>query len=144
MGLFIVSSFFIRAKYNYFMYGDTPVLEKQNPVLFVSCIVVLVLLSIVLYRLSLKLNKFSRRIVIPLTLLVSLALQIGILFAFTRLPTDDSQTVLSLALNMLYRNDYSSLQTGGYLYMFPFNYSVVLLKNAAVAVSGQLYRSEGL
>lgn len=49
-----------------------------------------------------------------------------IIFLFPRLPTDDSQTVLSLALDMLYRNDYSSFDTNGYLHMFPFNFSIVL------------------
>jgi len=31
-----------------------------------------------------------------------------------------------LAQGMLYNKDYSSFQTGGYLYMFPFNFSIVL------------------
>lgn len=54
------------------------------------------------------------------------AIQMVIIFLFPRLPTDDSQTVLSLALDMLYRNDYSSFDTNGYLHMFPFNFSIVL------------------
>lgn len=126
IGLFIGSSFFIRAEYNSFLYGDNPVLQKQNTGIFILLIVLLILSSIVLYGISLKLNKYSKGTVISITLLFSFAIQIAIIFAFTKLPTADSQTVLSLALNMLYNNDYSSFQTGGYLYMFPFNFSTVL------------------
>ena len=133
-GLFIASSFFIRAKYNYFVYGDIPILEKQNLGIFILLIVLLILLSIVLYRLCLKLNKYSKKIVIPVTLLFSFVIQIVIIFLFTRLPTDDSQTVVSLALNMLYNKDYSSFQSGGYLYMFPFNFSMVLYLKTLLAI----------
>lgn len=126
IGLFIVSSFFIRAKYSYFVYGDTPVLEKQQLGLFMLVIAVVLALSIALYKLALKLNKYSRTKVIPLVLLCSFAIQLVIIFLFPRLPTDDSQTVLSLALDMLYRGDYSSFDTSGYLHMFPFNFSTVL------------------
>jgi hypothetical protein len=58
IGLFIASSFFIRAKYNYFVYGDTPVLEKQQLGLFILGIVVMLVLSIILYRICLKLNQY--------------------------------------------------------------------------------------
>ncbi|MEC0169178.1 glycosyltransferase family 39 protein [Paenibacillus graminis] len=126
IGLFIASSFFLRAEYNYFAYGDTPVLEKQNLLLFIVLIAAVLALSAVLYRMCLKLDKYSPRIVIPATLLLSSAIQIVIIFLFTRLPTDDSQTVLSLARDMLYRNDYSSFDTSGYLHMFPFQFSIVL------------------
>lgn len=126
IGLFIASSFFIRAKYNYSLYGDTTVLEKQQPVLLIVLIAVVLGLSFVLYKLCLKLNRYSRRMVIPAVLLFSFTIQLVIIFLFTRMPTDDSQTVLSLAWDMLYNKDYSSFQSGGYLYMFPFNFSIVL------------------
>ncbi|AIQ45071.1 membrane protein [Paenibacillus sp. FSL R7-0273] len=126
IGLFIASSFFIRAKYSYFVYGDTPVLEKQQLGLFILVIVLMLAISAALYTISLKLNRFSRRIVIPAVLAVSFALHVAIIFLFPRLPTDDSETVLNLALDMLYRSDYSSFETGGYLHMFPFNFSTVL------------------
>ena len=79
-----------------------------------------------LYALCLKLNQYRPKVVIPIVLLCSLAIQITIIFVFPRVPTDDSQAVLSLAMNMLYDQDYSSFETGGYLHMFPFNYSIVL------------------
>ncbi|WNS41468.1 glycosyltransferase family 39 protein [Paenibacillus sp. MMS20-IR301] len=126
LGLFMASSFFIRAKYNYAVYGDTTVLENQQPLLFIALIAAVLGVSLLLYRLCLKLNKYSRRIVIPAVLLFSAAIQLVIIFLFTRMPTDDSQTVLSLAWDMLYNKDYSSFQSGGYLYMFPFNFSIVL------------------
>ncbi|OKP88169.1 hypothetical protein A3844_08735 [Paenibacillus helianthi] len=126
ISLFIASSFFLRAEYNYFADGDTPVLERQKLLMFIVLILVVLAASIVLYRMCLKLDKYSPRIVIPLTLLFSCAIQIVIIFLFTRLPTDDSQTVLSLAMDMLYRNDYSSFETSGYLHMFPFQFSIVL------------------
>jgi hypothetical protein len=134
IGLFIGSSFFIRAKYNTFIYGDKPILQNQKLGIFILIIVLLVLLSIALYKLCLKLNKYSKKIVIPITLLFSFAIQIVIIFLFTKLPEADSQTVLSLALNMLYKNDYSSFQTGGYLYMFPFNFSTVLYLKTLLAI----------
>ncbi|WP_438496358.1 glycosyltransferase family 39 protein [Paenibacillus sp. IHBB 3054] len=126
IGLFIASSFFIRAKYTYSVYGDTTVLEKQHWVLFILAAAAVLAVSFVLYRMCLKLNRYSRKIVIPAVLLFSFAIQLVIIFLFPRLPTDDSQTVLSLAMDMLYEQDYSSFQTGGYLYMFPFNFSMVL------------------
>lgn len=134
MGLFIASSFFLRAKYNYFQYGDKPVLESQQWGPYILVIALLLVFSIALYRLCLKLNKYPRRYVIPVTLLASFGIQVGIIFAFTRLPTDDSQTVLSLALNMLYQQDYSTFQTGGYLYMFPYNFSIVLYLKTLLAL----------
>jgi uncharacterized membrane protein len=134
MGLFIVSSFFVRAKYVYSVYGDTPILERQELVLFVVVLAAVLLASLGLYRLCLKLEPYSRKIVIPVTLSVSMVLQIGIIFLFPRLPTDDSQTVLSLAQDMLYRHDYSTFQTTGYLHMFPFNFSIVLYLKTLLSV----------
>ncbi|WP_297426320.1 glycosyltransferase family 39 protein [Clostridium sp.] len=134
VGLFIGSSFFIRAKYDSFLYGDKPILQNQELGIFILIIVLLILLSIVLYKLCLKLNKYSKKIVIPVTLLFSFAIQVIIIFLFTKLPTADSQTVLSLALNMLYKNDYSTFKTGGYLFMFPFNYSTVLYLKSLLAI----------
>lgn len=36
IGLFIVSSFFIRAVYNTYLYGDVQVLQKQKLGIFIS------------------------------------------------------------------------------------------------------------
>lgn len=134
IGLFIGSSFFIRAKYNSFVYGDKPILQKQALGIFLLIIILLILLSIALYKLCLKLNKYSKKIVIPVTLLFGFAIQLAIIFVFTELPQSDSKTVLSLALNILYKNDYSSFQTGGYLYMFPFNFSTVLYLKTLLSI----------
>ncbi len=134
IGLFIGSSFFIRAKYNSYVYGDKPILQKQHLGIFILLIVMLIILSIILYKLSSKLNKYKRKFIIPLTLFFSFSVQLIIIFLFPKLPDADSRTVLSLALNMLYNNDYSSLQHGGYLYMFPFNYSTVLYLKALLSI----------
>ena len=61
IGLFIGSSFFIRAKYNTYIYGDKPILQNQKLGIFILVIVLLILFSIVLYRLCLKINKYSKR-----------------------------------------------------------------------------------
>ena len=134
IGLFIGSSFFVRAKYNSFIYGDKPIIQNQNLGIFILLIVLLILLTIALYKLCLKLNKYNKKIIISVTLLISFVIQIVIIFTFTKLPEADSKTVLSLALNMLYKNDYSSFQTGGYLYMFPFNFSIVLYLKTLLAI----------
>ncbi|MEC0125556.1 glycosyltransferase family 39 protein [Paenibacillus pabuli] len=126
VGVFIVSSLFVRAQYNYTLYGDNPILGTQQWSIFIPVIALLLVSGVGLYRLCLKLNKYSPKVVIPVVLLCSLGIQILIIFVFPRVPTDDSQTVLSLAMNMLYNQDYSSFETGGYLHMFPFNYSTVL------------------
>lgn len=126
IALFIVSSFFFRAQYSYSLYGDRPVLEGQQPLVFLLWIVIVLGLGFVLFKLSRRLEKYSRAKVIPAVLLLSGMMQTVIIFLFTRMPTDDSQTVLSLAWAMLYDKDYSSFQSGGYLYMFPFNFSIVL------------------
>lgn len=126
IGLFVGSSFVIRAKYNYYIYGDIPVLAKQNPGILILIAAVLIMSGMVLYRMCLKLDKYSRRAVIPVTLIISSAIQIAVIFAFPRLPTDDSQRLITLASDMLYKNDYSSLQPRGYLYMLPHNLPTVL------------------
>lgn len=126
VGVFIVSSLFVRAQYNYTLYGDNPILGAQQWSIFIPVIALLLVSGVLLYRLCLKLNKTSPKVVIPVVLLCSLAIQVVIIFVFPRVPTDDSQTVLSLAMNMLYNQDYSSFETGGYLHMFPFNFSTVL------------------
>ncbi|WP_150275285.1 glycosyltransferase family 39 protein [Paenibacillus tepidiphilus] len=126
LALFITSAFWIRAKYIYSVYGDTPVLESQRIGLLIVWVAAAAAAGLAMLYLGRKLGKYRPKLVIPLILLGSLAVQVGVIFAFPRLPTDDSQTVLSLALDMLYRNDYSSFQTGGYLHMFPFNFSTVL------------------
>lgn len=134
VSLFIASSFFIRAEYNYVVYGDTPMLQQQHVGTFILLIIALLVFSVMLYRLCLKLNVYRPKIVIPLVLLGSLAIQVAIIFLFPRLPTDDSQTVVSLAMNMLYKGDYSTFGTTGYLHMFPFNYSTVLYIEALLAM----------
>lgn len=130
VGLFIITSFFTRAIYNSVVYGDYAILQSQNLGVFLPLVVVLLFISVFLYKLGLKLNKYSKKVVIPVSLLISFIIQIGLIFAFTRLPNADSQTVLSLAVNMLYNHDYSSLQKGGYLFMFPHNLSVVFYLKA--------------
>jgi hypothetical protein len=139
IGLFIASSFFIRAEYNYSAYGDNPILNKQNFVVFILLIAVLILLSIALYRMCLKLNKYSKKVVIPVTLLCSFVVQLIVILLFTPLPTADSQTVFSLAKDMLYNKDYSSFQIGGYLYMFPFNFSTVFYLKTLLAIFPDSY-----
>ncbi len=126
LGLFVAASFLVRAKYLYAVYGDTPVLEKQQLLLFIVTAAALLLAGLGLYALCRRLDRFSPKIIIPAVLAASFAVQTAIIFLFPRLPTDDSQTVLTLAQNMLYRGDYSSFQTTGYLHMFPFNFSIVL------------------
>ncbi len=132
--LFIVSCFFIHAEYIYAVYADNPLLERQQWLIFVPLIIVLTVLGVVLYRLCLKLEAYRPRTVIPLVLLGSLLIQLAIIFIFPRQPTDDSQTVIGLALSMLYKGDYSTFQPGGYLHMFPFNYSLVLYLEALLAL----------
>lgn len=132
--LFIVSSFFIRAKYNYLYYGDTPVLVKQRFGTFILSIFLITLLSLILYRVFLKLNKFRKSVVVPTVLFISFVIQVVIIFSFARLPTDDSKIVLTIALDMLYKNDYSSLSAPGYIHMFPFNLSTVVYLKTLLAL----------
>lgn len=139
IGLFIVSSFFIRAEYNFFQYGDAPVLEKQQLGLFIVLIGIVLAVSILLYKLCLKLNKYSWKVVIPSTLFLSCVIQITLILLFPREPTDDSRTVVTLATDMLYNHDYSSFQTSGYLHMFPFNFSIVLYLKTLLALFPDSY-----
>ncbi len=132
--LFMVSCFFIRAEYIYAVYADNPLLEQQEWLVFLPLIIVLIVLGFVLYRLCLKLESYRPRVVIPLVLLGSFIIQLAIIFIFPRQPTDDSQTVIGLAMSMLYNSDYSTFEPGGYLHMFPFNYSIVLYLEALLAL----------
>lgn len=133
-GLFVVSSFFIRAEYNYAAYGDNPILNTQQPIVLILLVIVLFALALIGYRLCRKMNRYRATLVVPIVLGASLLLQLALIFLLPRLPTDDSQTVLSLALDMLYRNDYSTFDAGGYLHMFPFNFSTVVYLKALLAI----------
>lgn len=124
--LFIFSSFFVRAKYNYFIYGDRPILTKQEPGIFSILIFIILPMGFLFYKISLKLDRYDKSLILPISILISFLLQTGFIFEFPRLPTDDSKTVYTLALNMFYHKDYSSFGEGGYLHMFPFNYGTVL------------------
>lgn len=134
IGLFIGSSLFYRAIYKYYLYGDSPIFHKQNLGILLLLIIVLVLFSIVMYTLCSRLNKYSKKVVIPLILFISFAIQLAIIFLFTVVPSADSKTQLSLALRMLYFNDYSTFKTGGYLFMFPFNFPFVLYLKTILAI----------
>lgn len=139
IALFISSSFFIRAEFNYSVYDDNPIINGQNLIIFIPLIILIILLSIVLYKLCLRLNPYSKKIVIPVVLLFSFAIQLIIIYLFTALPTADSQTMFSLAQKMLDSNDYSTFEKGGYLYMFPFNFSTVLYFKAILSVFPNSY-----
>ncbi|NGZ75237.1 glycosyltransferase family 39 protein [Saccharibacillus alkalitolerans] len=133
-GLFVVSSFFVRAEYNFAAYGDNPILDTQRPIVLILLLLALAALALFAYRLCRKLNRYSPAAVVPAVLGASLLVQAALIFLLPRLPTDDSQTVLALALDMLYRNDYSTFEPGGYLHMFPFNFSIVLYLKTLLAI----------
>lgn len=133
-GLFIVSSLFVRAEYNYAAYGDNPILRTQQPVILIGLWIVLAAAALLVYRLCRRLNRYPASAVVPIVLGASFLVQLALVFLLPRLPTDDSQTVLSLALDMLYRNDYSTFNAGGYLHMFPFNFSTVLYLKTLLAI----------
>ncbi len=126
IGLFIISSFFIRAEFNYYLYGDNPILHKQKLLTFIIYLVVLLTISMVLYYIFSHLNKLSRKLVIPIILLVSFLVQYWIIVDLPVLPTADSKKLLSIASEILDKEDYSSFQKGGYLFKFPFNFSMVV------------------
>ena len=92
-GLFVVSSFFIRAEYNYAAYGDNPILKTQQPIVLILLVIVLFALALILYRLCLRLNRYRAMLIVPIVLGASLLLQLALIFLLPRLPTDDSQTV---------------------------------------------------
>ncbi|MCQ4086398.1 glycosyltransferase family 39 protein [Saccharibacillus sp. JS10] len=133
-GLFVVSSLFVRAEYNFAAYGDNPILHTQRPIMLIVLFILLLGLSVLGYKIVRKLNVYSAKIVVPIVLGISMILQVTLIFLLPRLPTDDSQTVVSLALDMLYRHDYSSFDTHGYLHMFPFNFSSVLYIQTLLAI----------
>lgn len=126
IGLLLISSFFIRAEYNYVAYGDVPILQAQRLIPFLFLVIVLAILGVLLYKLFLKLNTYSAKIIIPVVLSLSFILQLSIVLLFPRMPTDDSQMVIELALWIQTHNDYSSFQDTGYLHMYPFNFSTVM------------------
>ncbi|OWA34036.1 hypothetical protein B9G55_17030 [Saccharibacillus sp. O16] len=133
-GLFVISSFWVRAEYNYAAYGDNPILQTQKPIILILLLLVLLAASLLAYQLCRRLNRYRANVVVPSVLGASFLVQLTLMLLLPRLPTDDSQTVLSLALDMLYRHDYSSFNAGGYLHMFPFNFSTVLYLKTLLAI----------
>ncbi len=133
MGLFIISSFFFRAEFNYYRYGDNPILHRQKLWTFILISVLLLIISIVLYYVFSHLNKLSGKLVIPIILMVSFVVQYWIVVCFPVLPTADSKKLLLIASEILDKADYSSFQKGGYLFKFPHNFSMVLYFNALLS-----------
>lgn len=126
MGLFVGASLFVRAEYNYAAYGDNPILQGQRLWIYIPLVLLLLVAGVLLYQAAQRLSRYRPQVVIPSILLSALIMQVALIFLFPRLPTDDSQTVVSLALDMLYDHDYSTFDPGGYLHMFPFNFSMVV------------------
>ena len=126
VGFFIEASFFVRAEFNYYLYGDNPIIQRQKLWILVLFLILLLLISIIMHLLCLKLNKVNKRLVIPITLLISFSIQLWIIMNFSVLPTADSLKLLTIASDMLNKSDYSAFQKGGYLFEFPYNFSMVL------------------
>jgi hypothetical protein len=112
--------------YRYYLYGDVPVIVKQNFISFIISVLIGAVLIILIYKLCLKFNKYDKKIIIPVILFIAFIIQLFVILILPRLPTDDSQTVLSLAMGILNQGDFSTFNKGGYLYMFPYNFSIVL------------------
>jgi hypothetical protein len=53
---------------------------------------------------------------------------------FPVLPTADSEKILLVASEILDKADYSSFQKGGYLFKFPYNFSMVLYLNSLLSI----------
>lgn len=134
VGLFIGTSFFIRAEFNYYTYGDNPILQKQRLGIFLFYLILLLLISIVMYLLCLGLNRFDKKFIIPVVLLVSAVIQWVIITSFPVVPTADSLKLLQIASDLLNKADYSAFQKGGYLFIFPYNFSMVLYLKTLLAV----------
>lgn len=126
VGLFVMSSLFVRAEYNYAAYGDNPILQGQRLWIYIPLGMLLFVAGVLLYQTAQRLSRYRPQMVIPGILLGAVIMQVALIILFPRLPTDDSQTVVALALSMLYDHDYSTFDPGGYLHMFPFNFSMVV------------------
>jgi hypothetical protein len=72
--------------------------------------------------------------VIPFILLISFLIQYWIIINFPVLPTADSEKLLLVASEILDKADYSSFQKGGYLFKFPYNFSMVLYFNVLLSL----------
>ncbi len=139
VGLFIISSFFIRAEFNYYLYGDNPILQDQQLWTFLLYVLLLLVVGFLLYPLFRRLNRFSKHIVIPVVLLISFLIQWAIIIYFPVLPTADSLKLLTIASDMLYHADYSAFDKGGYLFRFPYNFSMVLYFKTLLAIFPENY-----
>lgn len=137
--LFFGTSFFVRAVYNFAAYGDNPVLQPQQPLGLLGLLLALAALAVLLHRVFRGLNRLRPRVVVPAVLAASFIVQLGLILLLPRLPTDDSRTVLSLALGMLDRGDYSTFEPGGYLHMFPFNFPIVWYLKTLLALLPDSY-----
>ena len=138
-GLFVASSFWVRAEYNYAAYGDNPILQPQRPLFLVLLLAGLAALAFALERFCRRCSRYGPGVFVPVILGASGLLQFALMLLLPRLPTDDSKTVLSLALDMLYSGDYSTFEPGGYLHMFPFNFSIVIYLKTLLAVFPEHY-----
>lgn len=132
--IFIISSLFLRAEYNSVLYGDNPILSSQNIFLLFGLSIIILLLNVLLYKICSKLNSCSSKVIIPIILTITGILHLLVIFLLPRLPSDDSQTVLGIALNILKNNNYSAFDKTGYLHMFPFNFSYVMFLVAILKI----------
>lgn len=134
IGVFITSSFLLRAEFNYMLYGDKPLLLKQTLWLYIPLMLMLLLLSLLLYHFLAQLNRLRERQLIPVILLLSFMIQLLIIIYLPVLPTADSKKVISIAARMLNEADYSSFRRGGYLFKFPHNFALVLYFKAVLSM----------
>jgi len=125
-GFFIVSMLLIHSQYMYGIYGDNPVLSPENPIQLIIASILCVFFMFGIYFLGKKCSRIPKRVLFPFLFFLFFWIQLGFVLLFPRTATDDSQTCLALAHQMLYQNDFSSLQKEGYLYMFPSSFGFVM------------------
>lgn len=121
---FLFGSLFFRAMYN--VDEDLPYFVKQNVLVYFVSIVIGLILFIAANCFLEKANKISTKKVIIIMLSLSVILQVTIVVLFPTIPTSD-QNIVHVLAKRISMGDFSSLQKGEYLYIYPNNLAYTFL-----------------
>ena len=121
-------SFIYRAEFCGYKYGDNPMWIHENYLLLVLTVILLLGIFMLVYRMSQKLNLYSRRQVVLTLLYLSLVIQVLYILYLPAKQFADQNIVNQISLEMI-NGKYTAFQKKGYLYQYPNNIGITVLLN---------------
>ena len=115
-----------RAEYCGYKHSDNPVWIRQDTILLIVTVILLLGIFILVYRLSEKLGRFGRKQVVWTILYLSLVIQVLYILYLPAKQFADQNIVNQISLDMI-NGKFTAFQKKGYLYQYPNNVGITLL-----------------